>query len=854
MTAAGLSDLVVEVLHNRGDDNHPDWSVGSGFFIGTRLVLTALHNVDGAGEVLVRVHGTEERPAVVCLQGNEDIADLAVLEVSDVVVGVPPLRYGVVDRSAQAVVERCSAVGFPRFKERAHDPKPLRLSVQVDGEIPTGENLDQPLLTLRVRNSPRPLPGSAVRESEWEGISGAAVFSGNNILMGVITEHSPPEGESALTVVPITAIDLLPEAEAAKWWQLLGVDHQALVRLPDGALSSLSRVEPENHIVTIDNTTATIVFRSGERRPFLAPPQPGYRLTGRDGLLDALKRRLVAGDSMPVLALNGLPGVGKTALAIELAYDLEVLEHFQDGVLWAGLGRQPDILAILSSWGMALGISSSKIAEMISVEDRAKTINAAISRRKMLLVIDDAWQVESALACKVGGPNCAHVLTTRLPDVATGFAGGASKVDELSETDGLALLRQLAPDVVESELTDAQALVQAVGGLPLALILIGKYLRMQAGSGQPHRLREVLVWLQQAVEWLRLEQPQAPPQRQPGLPPDTSLPLQASIGISEQALDEESRYLLRALSVLPPKPNSFSEEAALAISNASVKAIDTLTDYGLLEGGGPGRYTLHRTIADYAGAKYPDAAAYERMIAFFVTYVEDHKADSGVLDPEMNNVTAALQAACERRMWGALLRGVKAFSHFLDYRGLNTLEAKGGSEVEHALQMVQEATRTSSESKAALQVLIRHLQNINGQLRRVEQLIELVRNLENLQEAFKACTEVIDQAHGRLADLRVGDLDCAWQRVLLEQVEPLRAFVKGNPDVEVKTWFSPWEDQTECMNDNLEGGKLRPLMASAVTYSKLLAQARAGAREQLDQAVTNLITFSAQTMGRLDVS
>src|SRR6266516_217707 len=235
MTAAGLSNLVVEVLHNRGDDNRPDWSVGSGFFVGRRLVLTALHNIDGSGELLVRVHGTEERPEVVRLQGDRDIVDLAVLEVSEVAVDIPPLRYGAVDRSVSAVVERCWAVGFPRFKERTHDPKPLRLSAQVNGEIPTGENLDQPLLTLQVRRSPRPLPSSAVRESEWAGMSGATVFSGNNIIVGVITEHHLPEGESALTVVPITALDLLPEAEATKWWKLLGVDHQALVRLPGDA-------------------------------------------------------------------------------------------------------------------------------------------------------------------------------------------------------------------------------------------------------------------------------------------------------------------------------------------------------------------------------------------------------------------------------------------------------------------------------------------------------------------------------------------------------------------------------------------------------------------------------------------
>jgi toxoflavin biosynthesis protein ToxD len=244
-----LSKLVVEVLHNRGDDTHPDWSAGSGFFVSSRLVLTALHNVDGPGELLVRIHRTEEHPAVVHLQGDKDIIDLAVLEVSDVTVDVPQLHYGAVDRSKPTLVERCWAIGFPQLKVLKHKrgkPKPPPSSDHVYGEIPTGDYLGQQLLTLKVRDSPRPQR----RGSEWEGMSGAVVFSGDYIVVGVITEHHLPEGESALTVVPITAIDLLPEAEATKWWKLLGVDPQALVRLPGEAPSALSHVEPKREPTT----------------------------------------------------------------------------------------------------------------------------------------------------------------------------------------------------------------------------------------------------------------------------------------------------------------------------------------------------------------------------------------------------------------------------------------------------------------------------------------------------------------------------------------------------------------------------------------------------------------------------
>jgi hypothetical protein len=50
--------------------------------------------------------------------------------------------------------------------------------------------------------------------------------------------------------------------------------------------------------------------------------------------------------------------------------------------------------------------------------------------KRMLLVVDDAWDVRAALSFKVGGPNCAHLVTTRIPEVAIRFAGEATTVPE----------------------------------------------------------------------------------------------------------------------------------------------------------------------------------------------------------------------------------------------------------------------------------------------------------------------------------------------------------------------------------------------------------------------------------------
>ena len=49
----------------------------------------------------------------------------------------------------------------------------------------------------------------------------ADAHDGEQAAVGVISTHHRPEGESALTVVPVTAVAEL--AAAASWWQQFGV-------------------------------------------------------------------------------------------------------------------------------------------------------------------------------------------------------------------------------------------------------------------------------------------------------------------------------------------------------------------------------------------------------------------------------------------------------------------------------------------------------------------------------------------------------------------------------------------------------------------------------------------------------
>jgi tetratricopeptide (TPR) repeat protein len=405
--------------------------------------------------------------------------------------------------------------------------------------------------------------------------------------------------------------------------------------------------------------------------PFMAPARPPHALVGRDKLLSELGQRLMHGEDGAITALNGLPGVGKTTLAIALAHDPEILNHFQDGILWAGLGRQPDVLALLSTWAESIGVSAEAIAGHTSVAERAAVLHTAIGLRRMLLIIDDAWQIDAALALKVGGLNCAHLLTTRLANVALDFAGDkVTRVHELDLKDGLDLLTQLSPRAVEADPEEARTLVESVGGLPLALVLMGRYLQKQSYSAQSRRLREALNKLQATAARLQLAQPQPPLELRPDLPPNTPLSLQAAIGLSDAALDQAAHRALVNLSLFPAKPNTFSEEAALALIAAPADVLDTLVDHGLVECVASDRYTLHQTIADYASLQGAEAIAVERLVSYFVRYVEANSTDFKTLDRELANIQAALEATFKANLHGGLIHLIVALYSFLETRGL----------------------------------------------------------------------------------------------------------------------------------------------------------------------------------------
>jgi hypothetical protein len=104
-----------------------------------------------------------------------------------------------------------------------------------------------------------------------------------------------------------------------------------------------------------------VYIRREERPPLFAgvPAMPPH-FVGRDEVVGRLVERLTTGQEY-VIALEGLPGVGKTTLAVALSHHRRVLNHFEDGVLWASLGPQGDPFTALAHWAQAFGKDISSL-------------------------------------------------------------------------------------------------------------------------------------------------------------------------------------------------------------------------------------------------------------------------------------------------------------------------------------------------------------------------------------------------------------------------------------------------------------------------------------------------------------
>jgi WD40 repeat protein len=176
-----------------------------------------------------------------------------------------------------------------------------------------------------------------------------------------------------------------------------------------------------------------------------------------------------AGVTGRALGMAGQGGIGKTVLAAALARDDSIRRHFPDGVFWVTVGEQADLVASQIALLERIGVPRPQLR---SAAEGAQALREALAGQQCLLVADDVWSAEAAMAFRVTGPQGRVLYTSRDPAALRDVAAAVTTIGVLSREAAVELLaavtgiRTPPPD-------EAGRICSAAGYVALAVALAG---------------------------------------------------------------------------------------------------------------------------------------------------------------------------------------------------------------------------------------------------------------------------------------------------------------------------------------------------------------------------------------------
>lgn len=238
------------------------------------------------------------------------------------------------------------------------------------------------------------------------------------------------------------------------------------------------------------------------KRPAQLPADlPSF--VGRTGILsqvrDLLTQRGSAGRTAAIVAFDGMPGIGKTVLALRLAH--EFASAYPDGQLHLDLRGFADVDRPVTAEEALRDLISGLGVEQWHIPDGRQAMaglyRTLLRNRRVLIVLDDARSIDQVVDLLPSSAGCLVFLTSRRRMPALRTAAGAYLVPVgLPEHDEACaqLARHFGARSAEADTHAMDTLVDYCGRLPLALAHAG--VRAAAFTDVP--LRDTVEALQHA--------------------------------------------------------------------------------------------------------------------------------------------------------------------------------------------------------------------------------------------------------------------------------------------------------------------------------------------------------------------
>ena len=394
----------------------------------------------------------------------------------------------------------------------------------------------------------------------------------------------------------------------------------------------------ELHQRILGNDPGLAVPAAGPHPAQVAPAAPAARadplppeaaqFVGRDEELQLLITEQDA--SPPVRVIEGVAGVGKTALAVHAAR--AVASDYPDGIYYLSFhthdpGRPSvDAAEALHRLLRMLTAPTARIPEALS--ERAALLRAQLSRRRAILILDDAAHLDQIRPLLPPAGQCLILITTRrpLPDLD---GARALTLDVLPMDDAITLFQSVAGRGAAHDPGEAARAVQLCGRLPLAIQLAAG----RMAQDYPPRLTDLVEELSRT------------PARRRGAGV-AGADAMSALDLSYRSLDPSHQRFFRRLGTSPCV--SVSLHAAAALGGTTLpeaeRALAALHDHHLLSPAPTGQFRFHDLIREYAGlraAKEDSPADHRQAVGRLLDHYL-HAADAAdrVLHPLRRRVPA----------------------------------------------------------------------------------------------------------------------------------------------------------------------------------------------------------------------
>lgn len=341
----------------------------------------------------------------------------------------------------------------------------------------------------------------------------------------------------------------------------------------DGELSQLFHEFPETNK---DNTA----------KPLIGIPAPPTHFFGRSEELERIAQYLTddsGGSGSSLCVLSGMPGSGKTALALRGAWDEAAT--FPDGCFFFDAGHESPggTGDILRSLLRLIGVPEKQVPSRLDA--LANLWRSQLAGKRILLVIDDvrsATEIAPLLSAESG---CKTIVTSRKRLSALDDAIRLS-IGALSGAEANALFRAVGGERAASASDHAvRAVVDHCSRLPLAVRIAAARLR----SGPVQTVDELEERL--SYEAHRLE-----------LLEDGDRSVRSALAVSCAELPAEQRRVLALLALRPGPSTDLNCLAALtnvALPRALL-LVDGLVDVHLVTYESSRRVTVHGLVRQFA--------------------------------------------------------------------------------------------------------------------------------------------------------------------------------------------------------------------------------------------------------------